>query len=92
MFDGAEESLLQLEQRAAQRRVERERRQRARRVRARLVMQTVVSGASIAIRDLAGLAGAGLIAFGTWQIYQPLGIIVGGVLLLAGAWISGARE
>lgn len=30
------------------------------------------------------LAGAALIAFGTWQIYRPAGYIVGGMLLIAG--------
>jgi hypothetical protein len=37
------------------------------------------------IRDLAGLAGASLIAYGTWLIYPPAGFITGGALLLIGA-------
>lgn len=35
--------------------------------------------------DAAGIAGAGLIAYGAWLVYHPAGFIVGGVLLLAGA-------
>jgi hypothetical protein len=30
------------------------------------------------------IAGAGLIAYGAWQAYQPAGSIVGGILLIAG--------
>lgn len=30
------------------------------------------------------LGGAGLIAFGAWQVYAPAGPIVGGALLMAG--------
>lgn len=30
------------------------------------------------------VTGAGLIAFGAWQIYRPAGYIVGGMLLIAG--------
>lgn len=39
------------------------------------------------IRDLVALAGAGLVAFGAWRVYPPAGFIVGGVLLVAGAWL-----
>lgn len=38
-----------------------------------------------ALRDLAGLAGVGLIAYGAWLVYPPAGFITGGVLLIAGA-------
>jgi hypothetical protein len=34
--------------------------------------------------DLVGLAGAALISFGAWRIYEPAGYIVAGVLLVAG--------
>jgi ABC-type protease/lipase transport system fused ATPase/permease subunit len=34
-------------------------------------------------RDLAGLAGAGLVAYGAWLVYRPAGFIAGGVLLIA---------
>jgi hypothetical protein len=30
------------------------------------------------------LAGAALLAYGSWRIYQPAGFIVGGLLLIAG--------
>ncbi len=35
--------------------------------------------------DLAGVAGAVLIGFGAWCMYEPAGYVVGGMLLLAGA-------
>jgi len=37
---------------------------------------------------LIGLAGAALIAVGTWLIYQPAGYIAGGVLLLAWSFMA----
>lgn len=37
------------------------------------------------IADLAGIAGAGLLSYGSWLSYEPAGFIVGGALLLAGA-------
>ncbi len=39
-------------------------------------------------RDLSGLAGAGLVSYGMWLIYAPYGFITGGILLLAGAFLS----
>jgi hypothetical protein len=44
------------------------------------------------LRDLAGLAGVALIAFGAWQIYPPAGFIVAGVLLVVGAIILGMQR
>lgn len=41
--------------------------------------------AHVLLRDLAGLAGAGLAAYGAWLIYEPAGFITGGALLIAGA-------
>ena len=38
-----------------------------------------------ALRDLAGLCGVGLIAYGAWLIYPPAGFITGGLLLVVGA-------
>lgn len=32
--------------------------------------------------DTAGLAGVGLISFGSWLVYHPAGFIVSGALLL----------
>ena len=40
------------------------------------------------VRDLSGLAGAALVAYGAWLIYPPAGFIVGGLMLLAGAVFS----
>lgn len=37
-----------------------------------------------ALETLALLAGAGLIAYGAFEVYKPAGPIVGGVLLIAG--------
>lgn len=48
------------------------------RARGALLLATVM-------RDLAGLAGAGLVAYGAWLVFPPAGFITGGVLLLAGA-------
>jgi hypothetical protein len=39
------------------------------------------------IRDGAGLAGVGLIAYGSWLVLPAAGYIVGGFLLVAGAWL-----
>lgn len=36
------------------------------------------------IETIALLGGAGLVAFGAWQVYPPAGPITGGVLLIAG--------
>lgn len=37
-----------------------------------------------ALLDSALLLGAALLAFGTWRIFAPAGLIVGGVLLVLG--------
>lgn len=46
------------------------------------------------VTDLAaetvGLAGAGLVSYGAWLVFEPAGFIVGGVFLLAAAWLLGA--
>nr|WP_294549941.1 hypothetical protein [uncultured Rhodopila sp.] len=41
-----------------------------------------------ALTDLAGIAGAGLVSWGVWQIYPPAGYVAGGILLMAGAWFA----
>jgi len=41
--------------------------------------------------DLAGLAGAGAVAYGAWMIYPPAGFIVGGALVLAGTLLMARR-
>jgi hypothetical protein len=45
-----------------------------------------------AVRDIAGLCGAALIAFGAWRVYEPAGFIVGGAILLAGVWLHVRAE
>lgn len=42
--------------------------------------------------DVAGVAGVGLVAFGTWEIYHPAGYIVLGGFLLAAAWLNGRTQ
>ena len=37
--------------------------------------------------DLAGLAGAGSVTYGAWQVYPPAGWIVGGIFGLVMAWL-----
>ncbi|QOG20446.1 hypothetical protein [Bradyrhizobium sp. SEMIA] len=34
------------------------------------------------MNDIAGFAGAGLIAYGAWLIFVPAGFLVGGTLLM----------
>lgn len=41
--------------------------------------------------DGAGLLGAGMMAYGAHMIYEPAGYIVGGALLLLGAWLGNRR-
>jgi hypothetical protein len=36
---------------------------------------------------LVGLAGAGLVSFGAWMVYQPAGLIIGGLLALLWSWL-----
>jgi hypothetical protein len=43
------------------------------------------------IRDTLGVAGCGMVAGGAGLIYLPAGLIVGGILLLGGAWLSARR-
>jgi hypothetical protein len=40
------------------------------------------------IRSLAALAGAGGIAYGAWLWSEPLGYVIGGTLVLAGALLD----
>src|SRR4051812_6022479 len=39
--------------------------------------------------DAAGIAGAGLIAYGAWLVHEPAGFIVGGAELVALATFAG---
>lgn len=45
----------------------------------------------VLVRDAVGLGGAGLVAYGTWLVYQPAGFIVAGILLLLGAWLAAVK-
>lgn len=45
---------------------------------------------AVIARDLAGVAAVASISYGSWLIYPPAGLIVGGVLILAGV-IAAAR-
>lgn len=59
------------------------------------MMKLVVAGARgllavvpVLVRDLVGLAGAGLVSYGAWLIYPPAGFLAGGVLLIAAAALA----
>lgn len=46
----------------------------------------------VIVRDVAGLLGAALLAYGARLIYPPAGYIVGGLLLLAGSLFLARAE
>ena len=81
-----------LQHAAEARRVRRELRRQARRARMALIAETVAAGWGFMLRDVGGLAGVGLVSYGAWEAYHPAGYIVGGALLLAGAWIAAAKD
>lgn len=63
------------------------------------MMKSIVAGARglfaavpVITRDLAGLCGAGLVAYGAWLIYVPAGFIVGGVLLILAAVLAARAQ
>lgn len=39
-------------------------------------------------REAVGIIGCGLISFGCWMVYAPLGFIVCGLLLVVGAAVT----
>lgn len=41
-----------------------------------------------AMVDLIGLAGAGLISYGSWCIFRPAGFIVAGAFMVFGAFLT----
>lgn len=47
--------------------------------------------ARASLPDVLMIVGAALLSFGAWQVYEPAGFIVGGVLLLASG-IMAARS
>ena len=42
--------------------------------------------------DVAGFGGAVAVTYGAGQIYHPAGFIVGGLFLLAGAWLNARKS
>jgi hypothetical protein len=44
------------------------------------------------IRDGIGLAGAALVTYGAWRVYEPAGFIVPGGMLLCVAWLMARRS
>lgn len=52
-------------------------------------MKTFLSALPALLRDVCGMAGAIMIAWGTAQIYRPAGIVVGGLMLVTGAILLG---
>ncbi|MER8762882.1 hypothetical protein [Mesorhizobium sp. M0968] len=43
------------------------------------------------LRDLVGIAGAGSIVYGIWQIYVPAAYIAGGIMLTGAALLLARR-
>lgn len=48
--------------------------------------------ASAAATDLAVVAGASMLSYGAWMVYEPAGFIVGGAMLLAAGLIGALRR
>lgn len=44
------------------------------------------------LRDVAGISGVGLLSFGCWLAWRPLGFIVAGALLLAGSLLAARAD
>ena len=44
------------------------------------------------LRDIIGLAGVGLFAFGAWLAWPPAGFMAAGALLMLGAWLLARGE
>jgi hypothetical protein len=53
----------------------------------RAVMGALLDALPVVLRDLSGLGGVAAATIGAWQIYPPAGWIVGGLFLIAGAWL-----
>lgn len=45
-----------------------------------------------ALSDLCALAGAGLVSYGAWLVYEPTGFIVGGAILLGVGVVGALRK
>ena len=50
-------------------------------------LRTIAAAPGV-VRDLAGLSGVGLVSYGAWLIYPPVGFIAGGSLLIIGALLA----
>ena len=55
-------------------------------------MRRVFAAMPTILADAAGLAGAGLLSYGAHMAWHPAGYLVGGGLLLAGAWVFSRRS
>jgi hypothetical protein len=58
----------------------------------KLNMTALAKGLPTFARDAAGLAGCGLVSYGAWLIYDPAGFIVGGLVLVVGAFMSAKAD
>jgi hypothetical protein len=45
----------------------------------------ILGALPILLRDFVGLIGCAAMTYGAWQIYEPAGWMLGGMLLLVGA-------
>lgn len=50
-------------------------------------MKKLLGVLPVVMRDLSGIGGVVSATVGAWQIYRPAGFIVGGLFLIAGAWL-----
>lgn len=57
-----------------------------------IVATTIGRALPTVIRDVAGLAGVGLIAYGAWLIMPAAGYITGGALLVLGVVLISANR
>jgi hypothetical protein len=58
---------------------------------AAIVIGNVAAAAPAIARDLAAVSGAGLISYGMWQAWEPLGFISLGTMLLTACVLSARR-
>lgn len=55
------------------------------------LLSAAAAAAPVVIRDLVGLVGIALIAYGAWLMYAPAGFMVAGVLLVVGVLLVSRR-
>lgn len=53
-----------------------------------LIGDAIAAAVPAVLRDLSGVSGAALVAYGMWLIYPPCGFITGGLFLLTGSFLS----